>query len=384
MVMSSNSYVSVVLLASLCGACAGRTSTPTTPERVVEMEALRIVAKQGDEGAYSFEAYDAEELFLKANEALDAGHCDQAVTLYDKLVLEFASSRYTSAALYNAGLCLAQLDQKEPALAHFERLIDELPDSPDVKHAIFQAAHLNVALERWPAALTRIDTLLERSDLDVDERVEAMATRAQALLGEQKLEEAEHQADQALAYQRTHEPELGDPYWIGAANFVIAEAIRMRAEAMTFPNTTQDEQKKILVKRAQLLLDAQRAYFDTIRSTNAHWAAASGNRIGAMYDTLWHDMMAAPVPETLSPEAKLVYPQELAKLIKPLLRHAIRYWELTLMMVERTGVQTEWAEATKRDLERTRALLLEQPAGPGGLPPSQPSTPKGVQSAPSP
>ena len=384
MVMLSNSYVPVVLLASLCGACAGQARAPTTPEHVVEMEALRIVAKQGEEGEYSFDAYDAEELFAKANEALDAGKCDQAVPLYDKLVQEFASSRYTSAALYNAGLCLAQLEQKEPALAHFEKLIEELPDSPDVKHAIFQAGHLNVALERWPAAVARADSLLERTDLDVDERVEAMTMRAQALLGQKQLEEAERQADQALAYQRTRAPELGDPYWIGAANFVVAEAIRMRAEAMTFPNTTQEEQRAILVKRAQLLLDAQRAYFDTIRSTNAHWAAASGNRIGAMYDTLWHDIMAAPVPESLSPEAKLVYPQELAKLIKPLLRHAIRYWELTLMMVERTGVQTEWAEATKRDLERTRALLLEQPPGPGGLPPTPASAPKGTQRAPSP
>jgi hypothetical protein len=147
---------------------------------------------------------------------------------------------------------------------------------------------------------------------------------------------------------------------------------------MAFPDTNQDEQRAVLVRRAQLLLDAQREYFNAVRYTNAHWAAASGHRIGAMYDKLWHDLMAAPVPKTLSEPAKAVYPQELAKLIKPLLRHAIRYWELTLMMVERTGVQTEWAEATRRDLERTRALLLEQPPGPGGLPP-RPSAPPQVE-----
>ena len=71
-------------------------------------------------------------------------------------------------------------------------------------------------------------------------------------------------------------------------------------------------------------------------------------------------MISTSRSQTISAAAQEVYPQELAKLIKPLLRHAVRYWELTLMMVERTGVQTEWAATTRQDLERTRALLLDQ------------------------
>jgi PAS domain-containing protein len=158
---------------------------------------------------------------------------------------------------------------------------------------------------------------------------------------------------------------------------VVAECIRLRAEALAFPDTNQDEQKAILNKRAQLLLDAMREYANTIThtsaiiQTNPKWAAASGYRIGAMYDKLWHDLMSAPVPKTLSEGAKEVYPRELAKLIKPLLRHAIRYWELTLMMAERTGAQGEWVEKTRGDLERTRSLMLDQPPGPGGLPPPE-------------
>ena len=44
--------------------------------------------------------------------------------------------------------------------------------------------------------------------------------------------------------------------------------------------------------------------------------------------------MAAPVPGAVPEAAKAVYPQDLRKLIQPLLRHAIRYWELSLKMVE--------------------------------------------------
>ena len=37
------------------------------------MEALRIVAKHDTEGQYTFESYDAEELFSRANAELNAG-----------------------------------------------------------------------------------------------------------------------------------------------------------------------------------------------------------------------------------------------------------------------------------------------------------------------
>ena len=43
------------------------------------------------------------------------------------------------------------------------------------------------------------------------------------------------------------------------------------------------------------------------------------------------------------------------------------------MFIERTGMQTPWAAKIKTDLERVRALLLEQPRGPGGLPPGVPN-----------
>ena len=82
-------------------------------------------------------------------------------------------------------------------------------------------------------------------------------------------------------------------------------------------------------------------------------------------------IVEVPEGEQLSEGAKGVYHGELAKLIKPLLRHAIRYWELTLMMIERTGVQTDWSAQTRVDLDRTRALLMEQPHGPGVLPQGQ-------------
>src|SRR5690606_35296221 len=122
--------------------------------------------------------------------------------------------------------------------------------------------------------------------------------------------------------------------------FVLAESIRKRSEALPIPEGEVEVQHRALERKAQHILSAQREYFNVMQHRNAHWAAAAGYRIGAMYDRLWEEIMAAPTPpprNPLPPGTEEVYREEyrleLARLVKPLLRHSIRYWELTLMMV---------------------------------------------------
>jgi tetratricopeptide (TPR) repeat protein len=373
----------MVLLAALTLAtagCAGRADRGTTPKAdgVVEMEELHITARRGPGGEYDFDVFDAEGLFKRGTEQLDAQRCDPAVELYDRLVREFPQSRYASAALYNAGLCLQALGRFDGAAERFGKLRTAYPTSEDRKDASFQLAEVLVQLSRWDEIIAVTDELLADDALSSSERLEAMARRSQGLLGRHELGDAERHARSSLSFFRTR-PEaekIVDEFFAAANNYVLAESFRLRAEDLAFP-VDQAGQQQVLVKRAELLLQAQREYFNTISFTNLdnlHWAAASGYKIGAMYDELWHSVMAAPVPPQLPPEGHDIYHQELAKLIKPLIRHAIRYWELTLMLIERTGMQGEWAERTKADLERVRALMLQQPAGPGGLP-TPPGTP---------
>jgi hypothetical protein len=124
------------------------------------------------------------------------------------------------------------------------------------------------------------------------------------------------------------------------------------------------------------MLRAQTEYFNTMSLTNAHWAAAAGYQVGAMYDGFWHAIMGAPTPpprNPLPPGSEQAYAdeyhRELARLVEPLIRHAIRYWELTLMMVERTQSQTPWAERIREDLERARQRLITEPGQPPMLRP---------------
>lgn len=374
--VSLHSVLLLILVA--CGGTAPRPEAPTDDRDVVEMEELRITARRTEDGQLELSSYDAEMLFRRGFELMSSRRCPEAVEHYDRIADEFPSSRYVSPALYNAGLCLQDTGRYEASAERYERLLRERPESADVKHARFQLASVLVELERWERAVEVAESLLADEELTPDERMEAMARRAQGLLGAEELDEAERQARSAVSYYgtRSADDQVRDNFFIAAANFVLAEVLRQRSEAIAIPRADVEEQHRVLEQKAQLLLDAQREYFNVMRHRHAHWAAAAGYRIGAMYDRLWEEIMAAPTPppdDPLPEGTEGVYEEEyrleLARLVKPLIRHSIRYWELTLMMVERTGVQGEWKERLREDLGRARERLLEAPEGRGGLNP---------------
>lgn len=352
----------LALSSLLLVACGGSTAS-----RTVRVEETRVIAVRGAGGETEVRVMSADVLFDDGNTLLRAQRCTDAVDRYDTLVREFPSSRYVSPALYNAGLCLQEARAWEASVAHYQQLLELRPGSSDEKHARLQLAEGLETLERWEPALANAESTLGRSDLSSDERLEALARRSRAVLGLGRIEDAARLAREATSYYRTRRGDevIHDEYFAAMASYVLAETIRLRAEALTFPDGSVLEQHDVLDRRASLLLEAQRAYFDAIRMTDPHWAAASGYRIGAMYRTFFEAITQAPVPpppRPLTDEQLVVYRQTyrdaLRDRVLPLVRHAIRYWELTLTMVERTGVETEWTTRVREDLEETRALVV--------------------------
>lgn len=342
--------------------CAGG---GTRASRAVELEETRLVASRTAGGELSVEAFTAEDLFREGNALVHGGRCAEAVAHFDRVAREFASSRFVSPALYNAGLCLQEAGDLAGAVRRYEDLVRLVPGSGDVRHARLQLAAALVGLERWAEALAQAEALLERDDLDEAERLESHARRAQALLGLGRYEDAEAAARSTTAYFRVHREALPDEHFAAAGQFVLAETLRARAEEIEIPAADALTQHAALERRASLVLDAQRAYYDAIRLTDAYWASASGYRVGEMYESLWFALTHAPVPppeHDLGEAALVVYRErfreELAARVRPLVRHAIHYWELTLMMVERTGATGEWVDRTRAELERARTVLL--------------------------
>lgn len=372
--------ISSLVVASLVLGCAARPMSQTTSIDALRIDAKRIDAERDDEAAGT--------AFRTALGQMKTGACELAIVGFDGVVSGFPASRYVSASLYNAGLCLQRSERWEESSRRYERLLEMRPGSPDTKHTRFQLAFLYNETHRFDEALAVADALLEHSTLSSDERIEAMARRAEALLGTGAFDDAEQAAEQALRFYRTRgaraELQVNDPFFAAAANYTLAEIQRLRSESIRIPSASAEAQHAVLERRAQRLLSAQRAYFDTIGFGDPYWASAAGYRIGAMYDGFWDAILEAPVatPETAMNEAEMElyrshYRSRLAELARPLVRHAIRYWELTLAMVERTGVRSEWTERIHRDLAKARSRLSSIAIRPGPRSPEASSSAAG-------
>ena len=77
----------------------------------------------------------------------------------------------------------------------------------------------------------------------------------------------------AFYRSRPDDDRATDEYFAAAANFVLAETYRRRAEAIEIPMGSAEEQHAHLERRASLMLTAQREYFNTMRFAVAQWAA---------------------------------------------------------------------------------------------------------------
>jgi tetratricopeptide (TPR) repeat protein len=345
--------------------CAGRTHGPTTPgaepEETEDMAGLRIRSGEGPGTVYS-----DEDLFHQARALAREGNCPDAVLRYEQLVTEFANSRLAAAALYNAALCLMRLDDHAGAAERYARLVRDYPGSSDVRAARFQLALLYERLAQWDALVAIADELLADTALDVDDRVEALARRAQGLFGQGERAAAASQARDTLRYVTTRPEgsEVRGFYFVAAANFVLAETVRLSFDEAPIPPGDIATQRRALDVRAAHLLEAQRLYFDTMRWSEPFWTAAAGYQIGSLYDRFFQSILAAPVPPASEPlegaelaDYEQTYREALTQYVEPLLRHSIRYWELTLQMIERTGVDTEWRARIEADLTRVRQQL---------------------------
>jgi hypothetical protein len=153
-------------------------------------------------------------------------------------------------------------------------------------------------------------------------------------------------------------------YFVAAANFVLAETVRLNFDEAPIPPGDIATQRRALDVRAAHLLEAQRLYFDTMRWSEPFWTSRGGlpDRLPVRPLLPVHPGgPGAPASEPLAgvelADYEQTYREALTQYVEPLLRHSIRYWELTLQMIERTGVDTEWRARIEADLTRVREQL---------------------------
>lgn len=347
-------------LSGLLGCASSARPQPTTPDprshRSVRGEEFRVL---GSSPAGAGDAFDATLLFERGIAHMRQQRCAEALTELDRLVREFPTASVVPLAQYNRGLCL-QRAQRWPDAAAAMTAAAATRDADLAHDALFRLAAVGASGASPAWVIEATDALQSRSlPMTITDRVELFARRASARLAENNLEEAEREAQRAVAIAPTEDAvhALDDDTYAAEARVVLGEVTRRRASAVAYRVEAPDAEAAI-TRRVNLVTHAHLQFNDAIRAGNPDWAAAAGFRIGEMYRDLYDAIVEAPTPTEWDDDQRRVYRARTAERLRPLLQGALRSWELTLTMARRTGItNNEWVRRASEAIDRLRAVV---------------------------
>jgi tetratricopeptide (TPR) repeat protein len=389
-----------LVLALLLAACHPPRPTPPVPPREtrIEMEPMTFVAGHQPSGEPVVELVDAQTIFERAGTLFGNNDFAGALALYDKILAEHADSQLVVPSLYNSGLCHERLGDLLSAVERYKKLIAHGGATNDLLDAEFRLAATLLALKNWPAAVEAYARLARHSgpcdekqkcDLTLTDRLEILAQRGRAQFEMRDLVAAERtlreQQDLYTKYKEIERPDTD--FFVGQGAYYLAQIAheRYRALPIRLPEKVMADD---LEQKGRALLVAQHRYVDAMRVNNGEWATAAGYQIAVLYRQLYDDIIGAPIPPQLSPEAKDIYKEELKKTIANLLRKAAAVHERNVLMAERIGVKNDWVRRSNEEMDHLRQLLIDirpvaQPPAPTAPPPPEaPPSRSGTHSAP--
>ena len=351
--------------AGVLSGCAARQIAPEPePESVQEDARLRfepIEIRPGPSEEVALSDLNPEELFTMGKAHFAAGEFEKSALAFARLADVYPESENAAAASYNAGLALERLKRFEEAGNRFAAVANAQSGQGDALFAAFHLANCLYQLEDYARAEAILRQMIERTDLERSERLQALVQHAVCLVELGRLEDAEAGLRRALGYWRVHRNEEAfDDYFPSQAQFFLGEIHRLRFEAVALdPTAGEAALAQALEHKCQLLLSAQGHYLRTIRMSQSHWATSAGFRVGALYETLYDEMLAAKLPEGLSEEEAAIYREELQKKVRILVTKALPIYEQTLAAAERTGTQSPFVDKARQSLERLKRILIE-------------------------
>lgn len=355
----------IVALVLLTSACSGVTTRPdsnpaNTPSEEVAMDPMLIKANTDDKGdVQSVEALDSSTLWKDATRAVKRGQHTKAIDTYALLIQHFPDTQYFIPSLYNTGWAYERLEQWDKAMGYYTKVIEEVPGKPSATDAMYRMAECHARLGHWQEVAGTIDAIMGRSNLSLYDRIEAHARLGTARLELGQLSEAEQAYNKAIRLNARAPLELAVPvhsHFIAASQFGLSRVYHelFRKIKLSLP---VERMETDLEDKAQLFKQAQSRYLRTIRAGNPHWASASRYYLAKMYEDFYTDILAAEIPDDLNDEEAAFYFDELRNKIRPLMEQAMRFYEKTIILSERDGVDNDFTRRTQASLDRLKRYL---------------------------
>jgi tetratricopeptide (TPR) repeat protein len=361
-----------LLLGGCAGSAAGEGARPplAPPTQVQVPTQILSASTDGTE----------RELFARGERALLAQNWREAADDFETLLASRPDLALVPTATFNLGLAYEGLGQRTKARDRYH----EVAANPSAhstslaRTSLLRAVAVHAYLEEWKELGETANVLLARTDIDPVDRLTGLGAR-----GLSKIELGD---DTGASIDVQNGLDIVDELHYGSGGrlqppgaqlrFAQAEVRRVRSEKIRFvPDEIPSAQAvppDFLAKmeaRCQGLLDAQGSYADAMRSTDPHWIAMAGFRVGEMYRKLHHDLMV--IPPTLlakTDKQKQIFFAIMHVRYRVLLEKGLEMMKRTLELGEKQLDSSSWvrrAQAARVDIElaidEERAVLKTFP-----------------------
>jgi hypothetical protein len=311
----------------------------------------------------STEALTAFELLVRGKQHLARGAYEDAKNDLDRVVAQDPTGPWLEEALYFGAHAREGAGDLNGAAARFARVGEEFKRSGHARDARLRALRLYVYTEQWSLAGSSAATFMALYTRRVPR--EELVVRGAAALALLEGEAVTQALQQSAAAHITEARRVIAQYNLDGAGhiprdlaqvyFAWGELKRLEGEELTF-NPLPEDFADHFERRAQLLLDAQRAYSDVMRAYDSHWTAMAGYRVAELYQRLHQDIVQAPRPVGADTERrKLVFEAAVRLRYTILLEKGLHMIEHTLTMADRTGEKSAWVDRARA----ARHQLLE-------------------------
>jgi tetratricopeptide (TPR) repeat protein len=378
-----------LLLVMIVSACGGRPATPTLPvrsptvapahdlaavkpsqpadhpeqkdPRVVDLDIIRISAKETSPGNVEMEHVATADLFKQANEAAKSGATQQAISLYRRIVSDFPESQFAPVCLFNIAAIYDGQGDLPQTIATLRELVKAYPKARESIDGHLYIAALQADHEQFAEANKTLDEVLARDNLTFADRVEAFARKGYSLLELKQYDEADKALQQAVAQWRAAN-HIDDPYYIAMASYYRGELAHQKflAAPVRLPD---DQEVADLEQKRVLAVQAYDFWKEALGYRQAYWATASGYQMSQIFVELWQATVQAPYPKKLDSSTRPKYITDVHDRVREHLEKALEGHRMNVELAKAYGVDTTWSQGSEQQAVKIMQMLADDSAG---------------------
>jgi tetratricopeptide (TPR) repeat protein len=328
--------------------------------RIVDLDIIRITASPFGGDAYGDHVATAD-LFRQASDAAKAGETERAITLYRRIVVEFAESKYAPISLFNIAAIQDGRGDFDQTIATLRELVKLYPNARESIDGHLYIAALQTDKAKFADALATVDEIFSRPNLTYADRVEILARKGYILIELHRYEDAEPILDSAISEWRKA-PRIDDPYYIAMASYYRGELAHRKFQEAPV-RLPDDQMIADLDGKRVLAVKAYDHWKEALGFKQAYWATASGYQMSQIFVELWAAHVTAPYPKRIDTSTRPKYIADVHGNVREHLDKALEGHRMNVELAKAYGVETTWSKASATRAAQVMELLAKEGAG---------------------